>query len=170
MASLINCVHWTSLWIHFRLWNLWCKLWIHRYNALKFHFYSCNLKCHFCSCDFPGGSAGKEYACNAGDPGLIPGSGRSPGGGHGNPFQYFCLENSIDRRVWQAKVHGITKSQTWLTHTQLKKLTKLFKNLAKLVHYLQCSMKWKPLNCVWLFVTPWTVQSMEFSRPEYCSG
>ena len=170
MASLINCVHWTSLWIHFRLRNLWCKLWIHRYNALKFHFYSCNLKGHFCSCDFLGGSAGKEYACNAGDPGLIPGSGRSPGGGHGNPFQYFCLENSIDRRVWQAKVHGVTKSQTWLTHTQLKKLTKLFKNLAKLVHYLQCSMKWKPLNCVWLFVTPWTVQSMEFSRPKYCSG
>ena len=46
---------------------------------------------------FPGGSAGKESACNAGDPGLIPGSGRSPGEGKGNPLQYACLENSMDR-------------------------------------------------------------------------
>ena len=48
--------------------------------------------------DFPGGSEGKESACNAGDPGLIPGSGRSPGGGHGNPFQYACLENPHGQR------------------------------------------------------------------------
>ena len=54
---------------------------------------------------FPGGSAGKESTCNAGDPGLIPGSGRTPGGGHGNPFQYSCLENAMD-----CIVHGVTKS------------------------------------------------------------
>ena len=48
--------------------------------------------------DFPGGSEGKESAYNAGDPGLIPGSGRSPGGGHGNPFQYACLENPHGQR------------------------------------------------------------------------
>ena len=47
---------------------------------------------------FPGGSAGKESTCNAGDPGLIPGSGRTPGGGHGNPFQYSCLENPHRQR------------------------------------------------------------------------
>ena len=48
---------------------------------------------------FPGGSDGKESACNAGDPGSISGSGRSPGEGNGNPLQYFCLENSRDRGV-----------------------------------------------------------------------
>ena len=46
---------------------------------------------------FPGGSDGKESACNVGDQGLIPGLGRSPGGGHGHPLQYSCLENSMDR-------------------------------------------------------------------------
>ena len=63
---------------------------------------------------FPGGSDGKASACNAGDLGLIPGSGRSPGEGNGNPLQYFCLENSIDRGAWWATVHGVAKSQTQL--------------------------------------------------------
>ena len=49
-------------------------------------------------------------ACNVGDPGLIPGSGRSPGEGNGNPLQYSCLENPIDRGAWWATVHGVTKS------------------------------------------------------------
>ena len=61
---------------------------------------------------FPGGSEGKESACNAGDLGLIPGLGRSPGGGHGNPLQYFCLENPMDRGAWQAMVHRVAQSQT----------------------------------------------------------
>ena len=60
----------------------------------------------------PGGSDGKESACNAGDEGLIPGSGRTPGVGNGNPLQYFCLENSMDRGAWQATDHGVAKSQT----------------------------------------------------------
>ena len=64
---------------------------------------------------FPGSSGGKESACNAGDLGLIPGLGRSPGGGHGNPLQYSCLENAMDRRAWWAAVHGVTKSQTRLS-------------------------------------------------------
>ena len=64
----------------------------------------------------PGGSEGKESACNAGDQGFIPGWGRSPGGGNRNPLQYSCLENSMDRRAWQATVHGVTKSQTWLSN------------------------------------------------------
>ena len=60
---------------------------------------------------FPGGSDGKESACNTKDPGLIPGLGRSPREGNGNPLQYSCLENSIDRGAWWATVHGVTKSQ-----------------------------------------------------------
>ena len=59
---------------------------------------------------FPGGSESKGSACNSGDPGLILGLGRFPGGGLGKPLQYSCLENSIDRGVWWAKVHGFTKS------------------------------------------------------------
>ena len=61
---------------------------------------------------FPCGSAGKEPACNAGDPDLIPGLGRSPGEGHGNLLQYSCLENSMDRGAWWAIVLGVPKSQT----------------------------------------------------------
>ena len=61
---------------------------------------------------FPGGSHSTESVCNATDMGLIPGSGRCPGEGNGNPLQYSCLENSMDRGVWQAVVHGVAKSQT----------------------------------------------------------
>ena len=53
----------------------------------------------------PGSSVGKESACRAGDLGLIPGLGRSPGKGNGNPLQYSCLKNSMDRGAWQATVH-----------------------------------------------------------------
>ena len=61
---------------------------------------------------FPGGSEVKASAWNAGDMGSIPGSGRSPGEGNGNPLQYSCLENPMDRGAWQATVHGVAKSQT----------------------------------------------------------
>ena len=61
---------------------------------------------------FPDGSDGKETTCNAGDTGLIPGLGRSPGEGNGNPLQDSCLENSTHRGAWQATVHGAAKSQT----------------------------------------------------------
>ena len=60
----------------------------------------------------PGGLDGKESACNAGDPGLIHGLGRSPGEGNGDPLQYSCPESLMDRGLWQAIVHGVTKSQT----------------------------------------------------------
>ena len=56
-----------------------------------------------------------EPACNAGDPGLIPGLRRSPGEGNGYPFQYACLENSMDRGAWRATVYGVEKSQTQLS-------------------------------------------------------
>ena len=65
---------------------------------------------------FPGGSDSKESACSAGDPGLIPGSGRSPGEENGKPFQNSCLENSMHRGAWQATAHGVAKSQTRLSN------------------------------------------------------
>ena len=66
---------------------------------------------------FPGGSVVKTPSANAGDSGLIPQSGRSPGEGNGNPLQYSCLENPVDRGAWWASVHRVTQSQT-----QLKRL------------------------------------------------
>ena len=67
---------------------------------------------------FPRGSDGKDSVCSEGDLGSIPGSGRSPEEGNGNPLQYSCLENPTDRGAWWAAVHGVTKSQTRLSmHT-----------------------------------------------------
>ena len=66
----------------------------------------------------PGDSDDKESACIAGDPGSILGSGRSLGGGNGNPLQYSCLENPTDRGAWWATVHRVAQSQT-----QLKKIS-----------------------------------------------
>ena len=68
---------------------------------------------------FPGGSDGKESACNAGELSSIPGSGRALVEGNGNPLQYSCLENSIDRGAWRATVHGVTKNQTQLSDKHL---------------------------------------------------
>ena len=64
---------------------------------------------------FPGGSDGKESARSVGDLSSIPGSGRSPGEGNGNPLQYSCLENPMDGGAWWATVHRVTKSQTRLS-------------------------------------------------------
>ena len=64
--------------------------------------------------EFPDGSEGKESVYNAGDPGSISGSGRSPGEGNGNSLQYTCLENPMDRGAWQDIVHGVAKSWTRL--------------------------------------------------------
>ena len=65
-----------------------------------------------CNRAFPGGSAVKNMPSNAEDMDLIPGSGRSPGEGNGNPFQYSCLGNPLNRGAWRATIHGIEKSQT----------------------------------------------------------
>ena len=59
---------------------------------------------------FPGSSDSKESACDAGDPGSIPRSIRSPGEGNGNPFQHSCLENPMDRGAWWATFHGVAES------------------------------------------------------------
>jgi len=63
---------------------------------------------------FPGGSVSKEFACNAGNAGSIPGLGRSPGEEHSNPLQYSCLENPVDRGASWATVRGVAKSWTGL--------------------------------------------------------
>ena len=79
-------------------------------NWLKFRFLS------FSYLGFPGGSVVKNPPASSGDTGntcSIPGSGRSPGEGHGNPLQYSCLENSVDRWAWLVTVHGVTKSWIW---------------------------------------------------------
>ena len=80
--------------------------------VMNYHKFS-RLKQHMCG--FPDGSVGKESACSAGDTGdvgSIPGSGRSPGEGNGNPLQYSCLENPMDRGAWWAIVHGVAKNWT----------------------------------------------------------
>ena len=77
------------------------------------YIYTHTLLCMYVM-GFPGGSDGKESACNAGDMVLIPGLGRSPGEGNGSPLQYSCLENCMDRGAWRATVHGVAKNQTRL--------------------------------------------------------
>ena len=85
------------------------------------------LKC------FPGGSDSRDSACNAGDPGSIPGSGRSPGKGHGSPFQYSCLENLMDRGACQATIHEVAvldmTEQLTHTHPTLKSHTTTLESL-----------------------------------------
>ena len=76
--------------------------------------YVSSLLLHFLMV-FPGGSDGKECAYKAGDLSWIPGSERSPGEGKGNPFQYSCLGNAMDRKACWATIHGVTKNQTQLS-------------------------------------------------------
>ena len=97
-------------------------LWVY---ILVFHIYIWNRYLYLYLCIylylFRGGSDGKKSACSVGDPSLIPGLGRSTRAGNGYSLQYSCLENSMDRGAWLYKVHGIAKSQRWLsnwhTHT-----------------------------------------------------
>ena len=77
---------------------------------------------------FPGSLDGKASAYNVGDPGLIPGSGRSPGEGNGNPLQYSCLENPMDQGAWWATVCGVAKSQTRLS------------DFSSLLHFIEKAM------------------------------
>ena len=73
----------------------------------------------------PGGSDGKESACNARDLGLIPGKGRSSGKENGHPLQYSCLGNAMDRGAWWASVHGVAKSQILLATITFTNVSKL---------------------------------------------
>ena len=79
-------------------------------NFSKYMVYVLQLKKIYIYIVFPSGSEGKESACNMGDLGSIPGSGRSPGEGNGNLLQYSCLENPMDGGAWWAPIHGVAKS------------------------------------------------------------
>ena len=83
-------------------------------NLLQIAFYR-RTSIHW---SFRGVSDGKESPCNAGDPGSVPGLGESPGEGNGNPLQYTCLENPMDRGAWWATVHGVAELDT----TELSKM------------------------------------------------
>ena len=76
------------------------------------HYSGWHLRGILSNLSFHGSSKGKESACNARQLGFIPGSGRSPGEGNGNPLQYSCLENSMDRGAWRAAVHRVAESNT----------------------------------------------------------
>ena len=91
---------------------------------MNYHRDSINFQSILTICrGFPGGSDSKESACCVGDPGSILGSGRSPGEGNGNPLQYSCLENPMDRGAWWVTtVHGVTKSQTQQSNFHFHKI------------------------------------------------
>ena len=84
----------------------------------------------------PGGSVVKNPLASAGDLGLIPGLGRPPGGGHGSPLWYSCLENPMDRGAWRATVHGVTKNRTRLSMNAHALATTTYKDFYDLLHTL----------------------------------
>ena len=92
-----------------------CILWEVNKNIERL-FITGDLGMLWASWYFPSGSDGKEFTGNAGDLGSIPALGSSPGEGNSNPLKYSCLENLMDRRAWWATVHGVMKSQTWLSN------------------------------------------------------
>ena len=100
-------------------------------------------------------SSDKASACNAGDQGSVPGSGRSSGEGNGSPLQYSCLENSMDREAWQATVRGVTKRQTRLSNTH----TTTFHGVVNLKghkgqHFF---MSHSVLSCNFLVILCWNI-------------
>ena len=139
----------------------------------------------------PGGSVVKNLPANAGgvgDPGSIPGLGRSPGGGNGNLLQYSCLENPMDRGAWQATVHGVPKSQTLLsdwayTHTQraitnqlgvkeycLNKLRELVMDReawCAAVHGVTKSRTWQSAWTEWNWIGRWAM-NMKWKLTKLC--
>ena len=109
--QLIEGLHSTFLW-HFQVLN--CVYFLEN-EVVSRHMFGSILTINWLTPYFPGGSNGKESACSVGDLGLIPGLGRYPGEGKRYPLQYSGLGNSMDRGAWQAAVHGVAKSQTWLS-------------------------------------------------------
>ena len=117
-------------WIKWRFllvsWNCWETKWLRTAgknakeqltdNFMTFQSYWWKIKGLSSWEGFPGGSAVENLPASAGDVGSIPGSGRSPGEGNGNPLQYSCLGNPMDRGTWWTTVHGVTISWTWLSN------------------------------------------------------
>ena len=92
--------------------------------------------------------SGKESTCNAGDLGSIPGSGRSPGEGNGNPLQYSCLENPMDRGAWRAADHRVAKSQTLLSIHALRLTHAPILHIQS--HFVSPSIHWWTLELLFL--------------------
>ena len=108
---------------------------------------------------FPGGSDVKASACKGGDLGSVPGLGRSPGEGNGNPLQYSCLQNPVDGGAWWAIVHRVTKSQTWLndlTFTFTLIDIKHFRN-GYTLHRLEKKKDQIPVELINLEFTSWSL-------------
>ena len=112
--------------------------------------------------DCVGGLVVKDPPGNAGDAGLIPGSGTSPGGGNGNPLQYSCMDNPMDRGFWWAKVHWVAKNQTWLAsmHTPVSLYlfcpppTNLLSTLFLESYFLNINLTITLFRtCLWLHIT-----------------
>ena len=128
---------------------------------------------------FLGDSDGKESACNARDLGLIPRSRSSPGEGNGNPLQYSCLENPMDRGAWWAIVHGVTKSQIWLKWLSMHTVCFLQLSLFDSPFYLWGVSMWVKVKVLVIQSCPALCDSMDcsrqaplsmgFSRQEYLS-
>ena len=117
---------------------------------------------HLVICDFPGGSDGKVSAYNAGDPGSIPGSGRSPGEGNGNPLQYSCLENPMGGGAWWAAVHEVAESDMteWLhfhVHSTMRALRRSSSSVIRLALGIQArivnSLSWES-ESMWITSLP----------------
>ena len=109
---------------------------------------------------FPAGSEGKESTRNVGDPGLIPGSGRSPGGGPGYPLQYFGLKNPMDRGAWRAAAHGVAKGRTLRCRVDTNRTSQSAYSPAQ----RNSESEWGR-SVLSDSATPWTVQAMGCSRP-----
>ena len=103
---------------------------------------------------FPGGSDGKESACNAGDLGSSPGSGKSPGEGNGYPLQYVCLGNPMDRGTWWATVYGAAKSWIQLSDYHYRFLSCISHQFSSV----------QSLSHVWLFATLWTAAAIALNK------
>ena len=121
---------------------------------------------------FPDGSTGKEFTCRAGDMDSIPGSGRSPGGRNGNPLQYSCLENPMDRGAWWATVHGVTKSWILLKWLHTKQNCNLPEHMSKIIHPIY---EWKGIKSLSPH-SPWghkesdTTEQLHFHFSLSCVG
>ena len=130
-TSLITICHHTKITKYYLLYSH-AVLYISMSQGLYFPIPFSNFALPPFPLDFPGSSDGKASIYNAGDLGSIPGLGRSPGEGNGNPLQDYCLENPMDRGAWQATVHGVAKSQTRLsdfTHSLTPSLPSLWQPL-----------------------------------------
>ena len=92
---------------------------------------------------FPGGSDWKESACNVGDPGSVPGLGRSPGEGKNYPLQYYCLENSMERGAWWATVHGVAKREMQIEAIMRHYLTTVRMAIIKKFYNQMLERMWK---------------------------